>query len=78
MTTSNAHALASFGTPAGNLVNTGGLLRDLGALFTKHRHQLSERARIRRELQGYSDRELQDLGLSRFDIEAVAQGRHRR
>ena len=74
MTTSNGHALASFGTPVG----TQGVLRSFGALITKHRQQLAERARVRRELQSYTDRELQDLGLSRFDIEAVVQGRHSR
>ncbi len=73
MTTSSSHALASFGTPVGS----SGLLR-LGALIAKHRRQFTDRARVRRELQSYSDRELQDLGLSRFDIEAVAQGRHSR
>ncbi len=74
MTTSNGHALASFGTPTGSL----GLLRNVGAAISQHRHRLAERARIRRELESYTDRELQDLGISRFDIEAVAQGRHTR
>ncbi len=74
MTTSHGHALASFGTP----LAAQGLFRNLGARVAQRRQQLTERARIRRELQSYSDRELQDLGLSRFDIEAVVQGRHRR
>ena len=74
MTTSNGHALASFGTPLG----TTGLLRNLFAQVAQRRQQTAERARVRRELQSYTDRELWDLGLSRFDIEAVVQGRHSR
>jgi uncharacterized protein YjiS (DUF1127 family) len=70
MSNANAHALASFGTPVG----VGGLLRNLGTLFAARRHQMAERARIRRELESYSDRELSDLGLGRGDIDAVASG----
>jgi uncharacterized protein YjiS (DUF1127 family) len=46
--------------------------------FTARRAQRAERARIIRELESYADHELFDLGISRGDIEAVADGRFRR
>jgi len=73
MSDTHTHAMASFGSPIG-----AGGLRNLGALFSNRRRQVSERARIRRELMSYSDRELNDLGLGRSDIEAVASGRYSR
>lgn len=67
-------AMASFGSPIG----VGGLLQNLGALFAARRQAVTERARVRRELNGYSDRELSDLGLGRGDIEAVVAGHYSR
>lgn len=62
--------------------------RALTAVRTKHeqlrlnlQHAKSQRAevfRITQELVGYTDRQLADLGLSRSDIPAVAQGTYRR
>ena len=70
----HGHAMASFGTPVG----AGGLFHNFGALFTARRKQATERARIRRELETYSDRELSDIGITRSDIEAIASGRYSR
>jgi len=74
MANNHAHAMASFGTPVG----AGGLFHNFGALFSARRGQMTERARIRRELESYSDRQLRDLGISRFDIDAVAESRYGR
>ncbi len=70
----HAHAMASFGSPVGN----GGFFRNIGATISARRNQMSERARIRRELETCTDRQLGDLGLSRFDIEDVVNGRYGR
>lgn len=70
----HAHAMASFGTPVG----TAGLFHNLGTLINTRRNQMNERARIRRELEGCTNRQLGDLDLSRFDIEDVATGRYGR
>ena len=37
-----------------------------------------ERMRILREMSRFEDRDSRDLGLSRFDIEAIASGRFKR
>jgi uncharacterized protein YjiS (DUF1127 family) len=74
MANAHTHGMASFGTPVG----VGGLVQNLGVLFSARRKQNAERARIRRELESYSDRELADLGIGRSDIEAVASGRFTR
>ena len=74
MADTHAHAMASFGTPVG----AGGLFHNFGSLFTARRNQNSERARIRCELEGCTDRQLSDLGLSRLDIEDVVHGRYSR
>ena len=74
MADTHAHAMASFGTPVG----AGSLFRNFGALINARRNQNSERARIRRELESCTDRQLSDLGLSRLDIEDVANGRYGR
>ena len=37
-----------------------------------------ERMRVLREMSRLEDRDLRDLGLSRFDIEAIASGRFKR
>ena len=57
----HAHSMASFGSPIG----VGGLFHNFGALFGRDRSQCIERARIRRELESYTDRELSDLGITR-------------
>jgi uncharacterized protein YjiS (DUF1127 family) len=46
--------------------------------WQRTREQREEVFRIARELGGYTDRELADLGLSRSEIPAVAQGTYRR
>ena len=78
MANAHAHSMASFGSPVG----ASGLAHNFAALFgsrfSARRSQMIERARIRRELDSYSDRELRDLGISRSDIEAVANGRFAR
>lgn len=74
MANTHANAMASFGSPVG----AGGFFAQFGALVAARRGRAIERARIRRELNSYSDRQLSDLGLSRFDIEAVAAGRFQR
>ena len=66
----HAHAMASFGAPTG----FGGLFQNVGARYRALRSASIEQARIRRELESYSDRQLSDLGLSRLDIPAVAAG----
>ena len=70
----HAHAMASFGSPVG----FGGLFRNASTQFAAFRSRSAERARIRRELESYSDRQLSDLGLSRLDIPAVAAGQYAR
>ena len=74
MANTHAHPTTSFGTSAG----AGALLHNLGALITTRRNQMNERARIRRELESFTDRQLSDLGLSRFDIDDVSTGRYAR
>ena len=66
----HAHAMASFGTPTG----FSGLFQNIGTRYRAFRNASLEQARIRRELESYSDRQLSDLGLSRLDIAAVAAG----
>lgn len=65
----HAHALASFGTPVGV-----GLFSNIRTQFAARRRRALERARLRRELESYSDRQLSELGMSRFDIPAVLDG----
>ena len=57
---------------------SAGLLSGLRAHLASRHQRTSEQARIRRELESYTDRQLNDLGLSRFDIEDVARGRFSR
>jgi uncharacterized protein YjiS (DUF1127 family) len=66
----HAHPTASFGASAG----FGGLFQSLLARYQALRSASIEQARIRRELESYTDRQLSDLGLSRLDIPAVAAG----
>ena len=72
MAHTHTHPMASFGTPLG----AGALLRDLAALFSARRVRMAERARIRRELESYSDRDLRDIGIVRSDIDSIASGRY--
>jgi uncharacterized protein YjiS (DUF1127 family) len=66
--TNNNPASVSFG----NLVEPG--TRGIRAWIARRR----EIARITRELQAHSDRQLNDLGLARSDIPDVARGRWKR
>jgi uncharacterized protein YjiS (DUF1127 family) len=52
--------------------------RSLNLRFKAYRAEARERNRLVRELSTYSDDELRELGLSRFDIPAVAGGTYRR
>lgn len=74
MANTHAHAMASFGSPVG----FGGLISSFSTRITARRAQIAQRARIRRELESYTDRQLGDLGLSRLDIAAVAAGHYGR
>ncbi len=74
MTNSHAHSMASFGTPVSNT----GAMAFLTQRYRAFRIQQTERARIRRELESYSDRQLLDLGISRADIPSVAAGEYAR
>ncbi|WP_428377573.1 DUF1127 domain-containing protein [Lichenicoccus sp.] len=74
MTNSHAHSMASFGTP----VSGTSALAFLMQRYRAFRIQQTERARIRRELDSYSDRQLLDLGISRADIASVAAGEYAR
>lgn len=53
-------------------------IQGLRARYDVQMSALRERRRITRELETYSDDELSELGLSRFDIPAVAAGTYRR
>ena len=72
--TQNAHAFASLGTPQ----TRGRLFASIVASLAARRSRSRARAQIRRELQSYTDRQLNDLGLSRIDIDDVVHGRFRR
>ena len=73
-TNTHAHSMASFGTP---IAGTSALAF-LSQRYRAFRTQQAERARIRRELESYSDRQLLDLGISRSDIASVASGEYTR
>jgi uncharacterized protein YjiS (DUF1127 family) len=53
-------------------------IRGLTLRFQAYKAEARERNRILRELSTYSDDELGELGLSRYDIPAVAAGTFRR
>jgi uncharacterized protein YjiS (DUF1127 family) len=48
-----------------------GWIATLGAALARHFRSFAERRRVMNELQQMSDRELADLGLSRYDIPRV-------
>ncbi|WP_428390559.1 DUF1127 domain-containing protein [Lichenicoccus sp.] len=48
------------------------------ASLAARRARTSAQAQTRRELESYTDRQLNDLGLSRIDIDDVVHGRLRR
>ena len=53
-------------------------LRNLNLRFQASKEAARKRSQIMRELSTYSDEDLGELGLSRFDIPAVAAGTYRR
>ena len=53
-------------------------VRGLNLRFQAYRAEARKRSQITRELSTYSDDELAEFGLSRFDIPAVAAGTYRR
>lgn len=75
MTTASAYASGST-TPQGPL-GFGAMVQRFGARRERARTRRREIARITRELQTCTDRELGELGLSRADIPAVARGTFR-
>ncbi len=71
---------SSFGSAANQVRGRAALLtvlRQLGMRWQRARAQHREVARITRELQSYTDRQLTDLGMSRTDIPDVARGTFR-
>lgn len=68
---------ASTITSVRGLAGLGTMLHRFGSHWQRARAQRRETARITRELQGYTDRQLGDLGLSRADIPDVARGTFR-
>ena len=61
-------------TPARGSLN----LVELPSRLRRWNVRRNEMARVRLELDGYTDRQLIDLGISRSDIPAVAAGEWRR
>lgn len=72
MTTSSAFASAF--APVRSLAGPGTALHQFRLRWQRERAQRQEIGRITRELQGYTDRQLADLGMSRADIPDVARG----
>ncbi len=72
-----APIFASTITSVRGLAGLGTMLHRFGSHWQRARAQRQEAARITRELQGYTDRQLGDLGLSRSDIPDVARGTFR-
>ena len=71
---------SSFGSATAQVrgrASVGTMLQQLGMRWQRARAQDREIARITRELQGYTDRQLVDLGMSRADIPDVARGTFR-
>ena len=64
----------SFGTSSS--ATGASLFRQAMNLFRQRIAEHKERARLRTELNSYSDRHLADLGLSRSDIEDVVRHRY--
>jgi uncharacterized protein YjiS (DUF1127 family) len=65
-------------TPRATGRNLSYRLRSLNLRFQEYRAEAARRSRIMRELSTYSNDELSELGLSRYDIPAVAAGTYRR
>lgn len=63
-------------TPAS--LHLGLRLREAFDRFTAWRAVRRERSRILGELNRFEDRDLRDLGLSRYDFMAIAEGRFKR
>lgn len=72
-----ASAFASAIAPFQSLASSGTALHHLASRWQHARAQRQQAARITRELQGYTDRQLADLGLSRADIPDVSRGMFR-
>ena len=64
-------------TPVRGFAGLGTVLHHLRVHWQRARAQRWEITRITRELQGYTDRQLADLGLSRVDIPDIARGTFR-
>lgn len=63
------------GTEPGNDAGTAGWWRGMRTRLRAWRRERRHWRRVRRELMAYRDRELDDLGIRRSDIPAVARGR---
>lgn len=70
-------AFASAIAPFQSLAGPGTALHHLASRWQRARAQRQEVTRVTRELQGCTDRQLADLGLSRADIPDVACGTFR-
>ncbi len=71
-------ALSNFtNAPVRGRAAFGTVLHHLGMRWQRARAEQREVARITRELQSYTDRQLTDLGMSRADISDVAHGTFR-
>lgn len=68
---------ASTITSVREFAGPGTMLHNLNLHWQRARARRQETARITRELQDYTDRQLGDLGLSRADIPDVARGMFR-
>ncbi len=70
MSLSQAYASSTAGSASG----LGSAYRSLRLAVAKSIAERRVRARARRELESYSDRQLRDLGISRSDIGSVVDG----
>ena len=65
-------------TTAGSSSSFGAVLREARTLIRDGLQVRRSRARARQELESYSDRQLQDLGISRSDIPSIVAGTYAR
>ncbi len=71
-------ATITHGVPGAGSLDLGGRLRHAAERFLAWRAQRREQARIITELNKFEDRDLRDLGLSRYDFMAIASGNFKR
>ena len=71
-------ATAISGLSNSNGVHLGAKLQALGARFSAYRAHRKDRLRVMDELQLCDYRELRDMGISRYDFAAIANGTFKR